>query len=369
MYQSIGYLQLYMMKQSVVNLCLLLILAFMNAACLRKQENAMKIQWENSILLPGCKDMQKNAGLAGAYSGIVGRKLLVLGGANFPQKYPWEGGTKIWWSTLYSYGLDNREWKVYDDFLPLPLAYGVSIQVPEGLLCVGGCNQAQCSDKVFLIKEENHSLIIDSISYPSLPVPLANAAGALLDGKVYIAGGQESMKDEKSTGHFYMLDLHQKEMRWQKMSDWPGSSRGYAVCAAQGGKIYLFGGRSYGPDEEMRVHTDGYAFEPDAQQWEKILGNFPVMAGTAISYEKDKILFLGGVEKILPASPEHPGFSHKVRVFQTKAKTMLTTFNSPYPIPVTTNVVCDTNAFYITSGEVQPGIRTPHILKSTIHDR
>lgn len=335
----------------------------MNTACLRKDENTIQIQWENSIILPECTDMQKNVGLAGAYSGIVGGKLLVLGGANFPQKYPWEGGTKVWWSTLYSYDLESQEWKVYDNFLQIPLAYGVSIQVPEGLLCVGGCNQAQCSDNVFLIKEENHSFIIDSISYPSLPMPLANAAGAILDNKVYIAGGQETMINEKSTRHFYMLDLHQKEMGWQKMPDWSGSSRGYAVCAVQSGKFYLFSGRSYGPDEEMVVHTDGYAFEPKAGQWERIPGDFPVMAGTAIPYEKDNILFLGGVDKILPASPEHPGFSREVRVFNTKTKAMSSTFDCPYPIPVTTNVVNDTNAFYITSGEVQPGIRTPHILK------
>ena len=79
--------------------------------------------------------MPENVGLAGAYSGIVEGKLLVLGGANFPDKYPWEGGLKTWWATLYSYNLDTEEWTVYDDFLDRPLAYGVSISLPEGL-CV-----------------------------------------------------------------------------------------------------------------------------------------------------------------------------------------------------------------------------------------
>lgn len=61
--------------------------------------------------------MLKNVGLAGAYSGIVEDKLLVLGGANFPDKYPWEGGVKTWWSTLYSYDLHMDKWTVYDDSL------------------------------------------------------------------------------------------------------------------------------------------------------------------------------------------------------------------------------------------------------------
>ena len=77
----------------------------MNTACSRKGENKIVMQWENSLLLPGCTGMLKNVGLAGAYSGIVEDKLLVLGGANFPDKYPWEGGVKTWWSTLYSYDL------------------------------------------------------------------------------------------------------------------------------------------------------------------------------------------------------------------------------------------------------------------------
>ena len=153
----------------------------MNTSCFRKEEKRIEAQWENTLLLPGCAGMPEqtfyhpelivsdviynprktkllrmaeNVGLAGAYSGIVEGKLLVLGGANFPDKYPWEGGIKTWWATLYSYDLDTEEWTVYDDFLDRPLAYGVSISLPEGLLCIGGCDHARCSDKVFLIKKE-----------------------------------------------------------------------------------------------------------------------------------------------------------------------------------------------------------------------
>ena len=67
----------------------------MNTACSRKGENKIVMQWENSLLLPGCTGMLKNVGLAGAYSGIVEDKLLVLGGANFPDKYPWREELKL----------------------------------------------------------------------------------------------------------------------------------------------------------------------------------------------------------------------------------------------------------------------------------
>lgn len=80
----------------------------MNTSCLRKKEKRIEVQWENSLLLPGCAGMPENVGLAGAYSGIVEGKLLVLGGANFPDKYPWEGGTKTW-GLLYIAMIYKRE--------------------------------------------------------------------------------------------------------------------------------------------------------------------------------------------------------------------------------------------------------------------
>lgn len=335
----------------------------MNTACVRKEQNGIEVQWENSLQLPGCIGMKENVGLAGAYAGVVERKLIVLGGANFPEKYPWEGGRKVWWSTLYAYDLDSKEWITYDDFLEQPLGYGVSITLPDGLLCIGGCNLSQCSDKVFLIKKECDTFVIDSESYPSLPVPLANATGALLGNCIYIAGGQETMTNEESTKHFYKLDLLHKEKGWQKMPEWDGPSLAYAVSVAQGGGFYLFSGRSFAPNELMVEHTEGYVFEPKNAKWSKLAGTFPVMAGTAIPCEKEKIMLLGGVEELLPTTPEHPGFSRKVRVLSTKTNTLVDTLDCPYPIPVTTNAVCVGEEVYVVSGEIQPGIRTPLILK------
>lgn len=337
----------------------------MNTACVTKEQKGIEVQWENSLRLPGCVGMAENVGLAGAYSGVVDRQLIVLGGANFPEKHPWEGGRKVWWSTLYIYDLDTREWTICDDFLEQPLGYGVSVCLPEGLLCIGGCSFTQCSNKVFLIKKESAKFVIDSVSYPSLPVPLANATGALLDNCIYIAGGQESMTNEKSTKHFYKLDLLRKEQGWQEMPAWDGPSLAYAVSAVQESRFYLFSGRSFAPDKPMIEHMEGYLFEPQSEKWIQLVGEFPVMAGTAISYEEDKVMLLGGVEELLPTTPDHPGFSRKVRVLSTKTNTLVDTLECPYPIPVTTNAVRNGEEIYVVSGEVRPGIRTPLILKGS----
>lgn len=101
-----------------------------------------KLIWSPLPDLPPAPGQTQQKGLAGAFSGVHQDALILAGGANFPQALPWEGGTKVWWDDIYvlvrqadgSYRwLTDPSWK-----LPQPLAYGVSIPTPEGLLCIGG---------------------------------------------------------------------------------------------------------------------------------------------------------------------------------------------------------------------------------------
>jgi len=335
----------------------------------RSVEDFSGIEWENSLVIPPCKGMKKNVGLAGAFSGFVNDKLIILGGANFPVGFPWTGDKKVWWQTLYV--TDNIEkndvkWQIHDALFTYPIAYGASVQLEEGILCIGGCDKDKCFKEVFLITSKNDSLIIDYDSYPDLPQPIANATTTLLDNKIYLAGGQNSMKQEQSLIVFYMLDLLNKEIGWQELPTWDGSSRAYAVSVAQGGDIYMFSGRSFGPDKETIMHTDAHVYSPQKNKWNKIEGEFPFMAGTAIAYNDDQILFLGGVNKILPTAPDHPGFSKDIYLYDISDNKLAKVSEAPVIIPVTTNIITKDNFFYITSGETQPGIRTPYILRGAM---
>ena len=49
--------------------------------------------------------------------------------------------------------------------------------------------------------------------WPSLPVPLSNMTGALIDGKIYIAGGIEDAVQPSSTSHFFVFDTDNKIKR------------------------------------------------------------------------------------------------------------------------------------------------------------
>ena len=75
---------------------------------------------------------------------------------------------------------------------------------------------------------------------------------------------------------------------------------------------------------------------------------------------------MGGVEKVLPTAPEHPGFSRIVRRYDVTTNTLDSVSTSPYPIAVTTTTFVDGDTIYVASGEEKPGIRTPHILKGII---
>jgi N-acetylneuraminic acid mutarotase len=334
-------------------------------------DDVITIRWSNRLSLPPSHKYLLHTGLSGAFSGLLRKDLIIAGGTNFPDKYPWEGGSKKWYSDVYQIdisldGEKNKHHKVSAQLLRHPVAYGISVQLKKSLIWIGGCDSDRCYSDVISAKIKRGTLQISYNEYPPLPVPLANCAGTICDEKIYIAGGQESVKDGKSTSHFFCLDLKNLKKGWQKLPSWPGSSLAFSVCIAQHNRIYLFSGRSFGPDESTVYHTEGYVFNPKMVSWSVLKGEYRVMAGTAFPYGRRKICLVGGVEKILPTLPEHPGFSRKVKVFDTRKNTIKESLVCPYPIPVTTNLVKKGKTFFLTCGEVKPGIRTEKILKGVV---
>lgn len=330
-----------------------------------KEPVSEKIKWDTELRLPPLAGDKENPGVAGAFSGIVNDHLLVIGGANFPDKMPWEGGVKQWWKTLYAFNIIDKRWTIVEDFLPNALGYGVSIRLEEGLLCIGGCDMGACYSDVFLVSNEKNKWVID-VNWPKLPVPLACGTGTISGNNVYIFGGQTSMNKQIATSYAFVLDLEDKAAGWKSLPSWPGEPKGYSVSAAMDGKVYLFSGRNYDDQGLLTVHTDGFVFDTETIKWEKLQGAFPVMAGTAFTDGKENILFTGGVEEALPTTPEHPGFCNEVKCYNVKSNSLTLWGESPYAIPVTTNLVESGDTIYITSGEIRPGVRTPYILRGII---
>ncbi len=351
------------------NLALILLFAMSPSNTLTKSTSQRHFVWDTEIKLPIIDNSigKENKGLAGVFSGIIEDNLILLGGANFPDKLPWEGGMKKWWTTFYSYNLIDKTWEVIPDFLSHPMAYGVSIQLHDEIVCIGGCNEAACFSEVWsIIKGENGWKINDN--WPTLPVALACGTGVLCDSKIFIFGGQTSMQNQVATSYAFMLDLNDKGSGWKVLPSWPGEPRGYAVSAALNGKVYLFSGRNYDNAEILNVHRDGFVYTLDTQNWELLNGEFPFMAGTAFAFGNEEILFAGGVTKIEPTSPNHPGFSNSIFHYNVRNEDLSLLEKCPYPIPVTTNLVMQDETIYITSGEIRPGIRSPNVLRGILKE-
>ncbi|MGV2337465.1 MAG UNVERIFIED_CONTAM: hypothetical protein LVR18_26400 [Planctomycetaceae bacterium] len=58
-----------------------------------------KAKMPQLISLPPLPDPE---GFAGGYLGVTGDHLLFAGGADFPGKKPWEGGTKVWSAKVFA---------------------------------------------------------------------------------------------------------------------------------------------------------------------------------------------------------------------------------------------------------------------------
>ena len=368
------------------------------------------IKWSVHSSLPPVPGYNDQPGLAGTYAGKIDNKLIIAGGANFPDDLPWEGGTKQYWSDVYALTLDGSSgWEILTGKLPKNLAYGESITLPEGILLIGGENSEAVYSNVYLLQLNSESGEPTFTEWPDLPVPLTNMTGALIDNKIYVAGGQKSLKNASATKNFFVLDLDNKMTGWKTLEPWPGPPRAFAVSAGQSdgfdNSFYLFSGRNFGPNMPTEILSDGYEYNPRSGTWEKLHTSeapmLPVIAGSAVASGENHIIFVGGdsgalmkqqlalqqqLEGLLPYSDDsqisdsidvlnsritdhlnnHPGFSRKVLLYHTITNTITKSGELPFQIPVTTNLIKIDDQLFLTSGEVRPGVRTPQIISGKI---
>ncbi|MBL7133245.1 MAG: sodium/solute symporter [Phycisphaerae bacterium] len=333
--------------------------------------------------MPPSPGQDKQVGLAGPFAGVHNDALIVAGGANFPDKLPWQNGKKVWWDDAFVLlkGTDGEyEWLDKRLKLPRPLAYGVSISTDDGVICIGGCDGERCYSDVFLLKWDPKTKRIVTRALPPLPKPLAFMAGAKVGSTIYIAGGQESMKESAATKTFLALDLSKeddaKEFQWRKLWPWPGPERILSVAAGQNDgaadSFFLFSGRNVQPGREPQFLTDAYRYRPKDKSWTRltdILGKKKdgtdgrcAMAASGIASGAAHVLIFGGDDAAdWGAGAMHPGFPRDILAYHTITDTWVKAGRMPGRSPVTTTAVRWDDGIVIPSGEIRPGIRTPRV--------
>ena len=386
----------------------------------------MDIKWDELPPLPPSPGQARQPGLAGPFAGAHGDVLLVGGGANFPDKAPWEGGAKAWWDDLFV--LERRadgttHWVTGKRFkLPRAIAYGMSFSTPDGVIYAGGCDAAQCYRDVFLLAWNPRTRDVTTTPLPPLPEPLAFMAGALVGHTVYVAGGQQTMKDAAPSQAFWSLDLARRgrpaEFKWEVLPPWPGPARILPVAAGSGENFFLFSGRAFRTGRPTEILTDAYAYDVATRGWRTLTpvngqrnrgtngAAWSVMAGTAAAAPDGEILLFSGdrgelflrleafdleVETLRKKMAEasvsardtlqreidarllakkkiyetHPGFNREVLAYDTRRDAWRVVMRSPVPGQVTTVAVPWGDTIVIPNGEIRPGIRTANVTRLT----
>ncbi|HSH93778.1 MAG TPA: hypothetical protein VK968_06505, partial [Roseimicrobium sp.] len=230
---------------------------------LNATEYPVPLQWKRLASLP-----DKEA-FAAMFAGVSNGRLIAAGGANFPDKRPWEGGTKVWYDTVYVMDTPSSEWKTAGK-LPDPTAYGVSVTTADGVVCIGGSDSKQHKRDVFLMSIKDRTL--DFKPLPPLPKPCANMCGARATDFIYIAGGSETPDATNALHTFWALNLNAIKKGWLKLEPWPGPARILATAGALDGSFYLIGGAGLKPGADGKPvrewYKDVYRYTP-GKGWER----------------------------------------------------------------------------------------------------
>lgn len=299
------------------------------------------------------------------FAGVSGGALLAAGGANFPDKKPWEGGKKVWYDTVFVLEEPDGAWKVAGA-LPRPLGYGVSVTHGGGVVCVGGSDAEGHRAESFKLEWRGGKLGTKSL--PSLPRSVANMSWALLGDTLYVAGGIEKPDSTSALKTFFALNLAAKPPAWRELEPWPGPARMLAVAAVQDGSFFLVSGTdlSAGPEgKSVRTYLkDAYRFTP-GKGWQRI-ADIPRAAvaapSPAPSMGQTQFLVVSGDDgtQVATAPTEHKGFPRTILAYDTRADGWTESGSTPAP-RATVPTAQWNGAWLVISGEQRPGIRSPEV--------
>lgn len=240
-------------------------------------------------------------GVSGQFAGCVDGRLLVAGGCNFPDTAAADGGSKVFYDGVYVLADSTVSWTLIGH-LPCRLAYGASVTVPEGVICLGGTSDGRHSETaVRLLSLSGRELRVKEL--PSLPVGLDNFASAYGAGAIWVVGGQTD--GEPSTKAYRLA--YPAGKHWEALPDIPGHFRSIQpVAVVQSGNLgpnfYVFGG--YDP-VLCRARSNGIYFDMRKHEWLPVSLIKPhgteeqmtLVGATAVASGAAHILFFGGVDK------------------------------------------------------------------------
>ena len=359
--------------------------------CISMQKNIPNLQWKIYDSLPALVGNQ-SLGYAGPVIGIHNDKLLIGGGANFPNAMPWMGGKKQYYNEAFVTDINNAQAGFEKFELPIDIAYSANCSSPLGIICAGGENENGVLQTAFLIRWIDEKLNFTKL--PNLPKPLTNAAATCIGDEIFVAGGEDPTTVSSA---FYKLNLNDTALGWEVLANIPHPvSHSILVAVNNGESIFLFGGRKKNTGDTSTLYKEVYQYQIENNKWtEKQAMPYALSAGTGTLINDDFIALFGGdkgstfhktetlihtisreqdlvkkeelnQEKI-KLQTTHPGFSKSVLLYDIANNSWKMGSEINYTTPVTTTAIKNNDRIFIPSGEIKAGVRTPHILEAVIH--
>lgn len=318
----------------------------------------LALEWSQ---LPAIPDRE---GFAGSFAGVADGALIVAGGANFPDRKPWEGGAKRWYDHVFVLEPGAAAWRI-EGKLPTASGYGAAVQLDEGLLLIGGGDATANHAAVRLLRREGRTVRFEA--WPDLPLPLAMCAGARVGRTVYVAGGV-SRPDATAAQHLFLaLNLDDRGAGWRRLDPWPGPERILATAGAVQGVFCLVSGARLLPGTDGKVARewlrDAYAFTP-SQGWRRLadLPRVAVGAPSPAPTVAGKLWVLGGDDgtQVQVAPTAHRGFRRDILALDLKANTWTVAGELPFAL-VTTSAAQWQGRVVVPGGERLPGVRSTEV--------
>ena len=324
-------------------------------------------------------EVSAGQGVSAPFAGVVGNKIVVVGGCNFPDTPAAEGGVKQFYGNVYTF--EGGKWNL--DSLSVPaVAYGVSVQVPEGLVCIGGAGAEGATSAVYLLTETDG--VLQATTLPALPEAKSEAAGAYDGTYIYVAGGE--------TNSAYRLKYPGGDI-WETLAPLPGRVRkqpaGVVQSAALTKNFYLFGGFAPATESDTAyVHSDGLYYDAKTNTW---CSTAPVVidgkecaivGASAVSSGIAHVAVLGGVNKdvfthalnhpeegYLTHAPEWYQFNQEIYLYHTITDAWVSEAKSEKLARAGAAFVPYNGEWYIIGGETKPGIRSAEVTAVTMEQR
>lgn len=337
-------------------------------------------------------------GAAGAYIGVISDAIIVAGGSDFPDAFPWEGGIKQWSDRIYVVKQleDSYEISLLEQKFPVKAGQGCTAYDGKNIWCFGGTDGKRNIQTVYKIAFDGENCKVDSVAV--LPDGFIPVAAINSKGNAYIHGtdGKENV--------LYRYSL--SSGGWKKLSGMPGKAISeVATFAAQhNGKtdgIYLIGGRGK-ENGEFYFLTNVMEYLPSLDKWNikaQIMVNgepSALGAASAIGFGSGHVLIFGGdnskeflrranlekrvkectdpeekkalQEELTLAFTSHTGFDRNIYAYHPITDNWTVLGQAEKGLPVVTSAVKLGNKVVIVSGEERPGKRTPDVLEVIVKD-